>query len=85
MKPGKGVQVPDAFLEVQWTRLAAGDTTPQFVELVRRLVIPVDVGELTRNGRTRAVRGAAAGAGYILAPRAVGPRLRQSRQCLRWA
>ncbi|MBL9202460.1 MAG: TIR domain-containing protein [Opitutaceae bacterium] len=34
----KGAQVPEAFLEVQWTRLAGGEATPQFVELVKRLV-----------------------------------------------
>lgn len=36
----KGAQVPEAFLEVQWTRLPGGEPTPQFVELVRRIVAP---------------------------------------------
>lgn len=36
----KGAQVPEAFLEVQWTRLPGGEPTPQFVELVRRIVTP---------------------------------------------
>lgn len=34
----KGAQVPDAFLEVQWTRLAAGAATPPFIDLVKRLL-----------------------------------------------
>ncbi|MEY2878617.1 MAG: hypothetical protein RLZZ15_997 [Verrucomicrobiota bacterium] len=39
-----GAQVPDAFLEVQWTRLPAGETPPPFVELVQRLL----AGEASR-------------------------------------
>ncbi len=36
--PQKGAQVPDAFLEVQWTRLRNGVPTPQFVALVRQIL-----------------------------------------------
>ncbi|MBI5770050.1 MAG: TIR domain-containing protein [Verrucomicrobia bacterium] len=51
----KGAHVPDAFLEVQWTRLPlrqaqgglAVEVTPQFVELVKRLV----GGEVARVSR----------------------------------
>jgi tetratricopeptide (TPR) repeat protein len=35
-----GAQVPDAFLEVQWTRLPAGAATPAFCERVARLLRP---------------------------------------------
>ena len=34
----KGAQVPDAFMEVQWTRVVGGAATGQFVELVKRLL-----------------------------------------------
>jgi TolB-like protein/tetratricopeptide (TPR) repeat protein len=33
-------QVPDSFRAVQWTRLPRGETTPAFVECVRRLLAP---------------------------------------------
>jgi TolB-like protein/Tfp pilus assembly protein PilF len=33
-------RVPDRFREVQWTRLPGGDTSPAFVERVRRLLSP---------------------------------------------
>jgi TIR domain len=34
----QGAQVPDAFMEIQWTRLPGGETAPPFVELVQRLL-----------------------------------------------
>jgi TolB-like protein/Tfp pilus assembly protein PilF len=45
----KGAQVPESFLEVQWTRLPDGEPTPQFVELVRRIVSPAGPS-VTRTG-----------------------------------
>jgi TolB-like protein/Flp pilus assembly protein TadD len=33
--------VPDAFRQVQWTRLPDGDASPAFVERIRRLITPV--------------------------------------------
>jgi TolB-like protein len=36
----RGASVPDKFHEVQWTRLPGGETPPEFVERVRRLVSP---------------------------------------------
>src|SRR6516164_5529808 len=33
-------RIPDRFRELQWTRLPAGETTPAFVERLRRLVSP---------------------------------------------
>jgi TolB-like protein/tetratricopeptide (TPR) repeat protein len=38
--PERGASVPDKFHEVQWTRLPGGETPPEFVERVRRLVSP---------------------------------------------
>jgi TolB-like protein/Flp pilus assembly protein TadD len=38
--PQRGASVPDKFHEVQWTRLPGGETPPEFVERVRRLVSP---------------------------------------------
>ena len=38
--PEPGASVPEKFHEVQWTRLPGGDTTPAFVERVRRLLSP---------------------------------------------
>jgi len=32
--------IPDSFAAVQWTRLPAGDTSPPFVERIRRLLAP---------------------------------------------
>jgi hypothetical protein len=46
--PNNDQRVPDRFREVQWTRLPGGDTSPAFVERVRRLLaaesIPVPMG-----------------------------------------
>jgi TolB-like protein/Flp pilus assembly protein TadD len=35
-------RVPDRFREVQWTRLPGGETPPEFVHRLRRLLAPVD-------------------------------------------
>src|SRR5215469_820210 len=55
--------VPDPFRAVQWTRLPGGETTPAFVERVRRLVSPE---------RSRAIREPASaqsgGAAIVRAP-----------------
>jgi TolB-like protein/thioredoxin-like negative regulator of GroEL len=37
-------RVPDRFYELQWTRLANGETTPEFVTRIRRLLVPVEPG-----------------------------------------
>src|SRR5262249_20779664 len=36
----RGASVPDKLHEVQWTRLPGGETPPEFVERVRRLLSP---------------------------------------------
>ena len=36
----KDTRLPDRFRELQWTRLPAGQATPDFIERVRRLVSP---------------------------------------------
>jgi TolB-like protein/Flp pilus assembly protein TadD len=38
--PERGASVPDKFHEVQWTRLPRGETPPDFVDRVRRLLSP---------------------------------------------
>jgi TolB-like protein/Flp pilus assembly protein TadD len=35
-----GADVPESFLRVQWTRLRGGDTPPEFIEQIRRLLTP---------------------------------------------
>jgi TolB-like protein len=45
--PERGASVPDKFHEVQWTRLPGGETPPEFVERVRRLVSPEPQNALT--------------------------------------
>jgi TolB-like protein/lipoprotein NlpI len=35
-------RVPDKFREIQWTHLPDGETTPEFVNRIRRLLAPVD-------------------------------------------
>ena len=35
-------RVPDRFREVQWTRLPGGETPPEFVQRIRRLLVPVE-------------------------------------------
>ena len=39
--PEVKADVPDAFRHVQWTRLPGGNTSPAFVERIRRLITPV--------------------------------------------
>jgi TolB-like protein/tetratricopeptide (TPR) repeat protein len=36
----RGASVPEKFLELQWTRLPGGETSPAFVERVQRLLAP---------------------------------------------
>jgi hypothetical protein len=38
--PERGAAVPDKFHEVQWTRLPDGETPPEFVARIRRLLSP---------------------------------------------
>ena len=38
--PERGAAVPDKFRELQWTRLPDGQTTPEFVERISRLLTP---------------------------------------------
>jgi TolB-like protein/Flp pilus assembly protein TadD len=40
--PDDDERVPERFREVQWTRLPGGETSPAFVEHVRRLLAPTD-------------------------------------------
>ena len=35
-------RVPDRFREMQWTRLPDGETPPEFVDRIRRLLVPVE-------------------------------------------
>jgi TolB-like protein len=56
-------RVPDKFREIQWTRLPHGETTPEFVNRIRRLLGPVDAGmgatsmaDATPSDRSRAAR-----------------------------
>lgn len=52
--PQKGAQVPDAFLEVQWTRLRDGIPTPQFISLVRQILAHAEGGApAPRHSETR--------------------------------
>ena len=43
--------VPEKFRELQWTRLPAGETTPAFIDRIRRLLSP-DVRVTTRSGES---------------------------------
>jgi TolB-like protein/Tfp pilus assembly protein PilF len=45
-------QVPEKFREVQWTRLPAGETSPAFVERVRRLLSPESSAATPMPGRS---------------------------------
>jgi len=38
--PGTGTDVPESFLRVQWTRLPGGETPPEFVAGIKRLLSP---------------------------------------------
>jgi pimeloyl-ACP methyl ester carboxylesterase len=49
--PDAGADVPDSFLRAQWTRLPRGDTSPTFVEHVRRLLSPGPPSEPRRKFR----------------------------------
>ncbi len=42
----RGAQVPDSFLEVQWTRLPAGEATPAFCERVAKLLQSESTGHV---------------------------------------
>jgi TolB-like protein/Flp pilus assembly protein TadD len=46
-------RVPERFREVQWTRLPGGETSPVFVEHVRRLLAPTDPHALHRREATQ--------------------------------
>lgn len=50
--PGAGTDVPESFHRVQWMRLPGGETSPQFVERIRRLLSPGDATEGVESGRT---------------------------------
>jgi TolB-like protein/tetratricopeptide (TPR) repeat protein len=52
-------QVPERFREVQWTRLPGGDTSPAFVERVRRL-LSAELSPGSTEFKPEAIRGAAA-------------------------
>jgi TolB-like protein/cytochrome c-type biogenesis protein CcmH/NrfG len=49
-------RVPDRFREVQWTRLPDGETPPDFVDRIRRLLAPVDDGLGPSTSRPAPVR-----------------------------
>ena len=38
--PADGASVPEKFTELQWTRLPGGETSPDFVERIRQLLMP---------------------------------------------
>src|SRR5499427_8803903 len=38
--PERGASVPEKFHELQWTRLPDGETSPAFIERIRRLLSP---------------------------------------------
>jgi TolB-like protein len=40
-------RVPDRFREIQWTRLPDGETTPEFVTRIRRLLMPDTIASAT--------------------------------------
>jgi TIR domain len=48
--------VPDAFRAVQWTRLPGGDTSPAFVERIKRLLSPELSPMSAVSGATAAIR-----------------------------
>jgi pimeloyl-ACP methyl ester carboxylesterase len=49
--PDAGADAPESFLRVQWTRLPGGETSPAFVEHVRRLLSPEPPSEPRRKFR----------------------------------
>ncbi len=64
--------VPDKFRDVQWTRLAGGEPTPQFVERVKRLLAPPTTVETPR---ARPTASTASTASTANAAPAANPRL----------
>jgi hypothetical protein len=56
--PDATARVPDRFREVQWSRLSDGQTTPAFVERVRRLLSPASPS--VNSSRASVAPGAAA-------------------------
>ena len=42
--PGAGTDVPESFHRVQWTRLPGGETPPEFVSRIKRLLAPEPPG-----------------------------------------
>ena len=58
----RSARVPDAFKHVQWTRLLGGETTPAFVERVKRLLSPETppAADAARSAGSGAARGAPA-------------------------
>jgi TolB-like protein/Flp pilus assembly protein TadD len=55
--PEAGADVPESFRRVQWTRLPGGDTPPDFVERIKRLLSP-ELSPLSAvSGATAAMRG----------------------------
>ncbi|MBV8145228.1 MAG: TIR domain-containing protein, partial [Gammaproteobacteria bacterium] len=73
----RGASVPDKLHEVQWTRLPRGETPPEFVERVRRLVSPEP-----QNAPTATVPSAGAAPGVQQAIRKRVPASRQSKWLL---
>jgi TolB-like protein/Tfp pilus assembly protein PilF len=75
--PERGASVPDKLHEVQWTRLPGGETPPEFVERVQRLVSPKP-----HNAPTSAVLPAGAAPGPPRTMREPVPALRPSKWTL---
>jgi TolB-like protein/Flp pilus assembly protein TadD len=66
--PKNDERVPDRFREVQWTRLRGGDTSPAFVERVRRLLGAEPTSVPGRTGPSRVGVPAAAEARKSVSP-----------------
>jgi len=65
-------RVPDRFREVQWTRLPDGETPPEFVDRIRRLLVPVEDPfdpPAPRPGTMRQSRSSSSGAATGHSPR----------------
>jgi len=62
LTPGTGADVPESFHRVQWTRLPAGETSPAFIERIRRLLSakPAEPPAPNRSALTDTLRRAAA-------------------------
>jgi TolB-like protein/Flp pilus assembly protein TadD len=67
-------RVPDRFREVQWTRLPGGETSPAFVERIRKLLSPREPGRPAKSptapDRMFAAMPAADGQRFALRPKA---------------